>query len=243
MSYSKLRDNQGEPVPLSLTSQLHISETQLDWRFTLRNTGEKPVEILELDIPLPMDQYFRKDDLPQIRTVCHAAQLYCGSFLLCLLVLNPAGTAQCCLWPLSDGTRLEAFREDRNTAIHHLDEVARRFWWALLCLPNRKGRGASPGENVLSYLGNRRGKELLFPLRIPTRRGGYQPPLPAAQWGLLAMEPVPRMVLPRAGDSQAPGATAAERITGYSLPAHTNDAKVLSVRAKGRGVGGNRSVF
>ena len=62
MSYSKLRDNQGEPVPLSLTSQLHISETQLDWRFTLRNTGEKPVEILELDIPLPMDQYFRKDD-------------------------------------------------------------------------------------------------------------------------------------------------------------------------------------
>lgn len=226
MSYSKLRDNQGEPVPLSLTSQLHISETQLDWRFTLRNTGEKPVEILELDIPLPMDQYFRKDDFYKYEqcVMRHSCIVGASSYVYWS---KSSGNGPVLLMAAVDGTRLEAFREDRNTAIHHLDEVPGAFGGLYCVCPIGKAVEHPQGKTSSLTLEIGGEKNFSFRFAFLPGEGDINPIL--AQWGLLAMEPVPGMVLPKPETAKLLVYGGGEDLD--ITPAHTND-KVLSVEQK-----------
>ena len=47
---------------LSLTQTFEMKEDMLEWTICLENSGAKDIEVLELNLPLLMDQYFRNDN-------------------------------------------------------------------------------------------------------------------------------------------------------------------------------------
>lgn len=179
--------------PVTLKEEFQISEAGLEWTIRIKNNLETPVEIKEVKIPIPINQYFRYDDEYKYEKCFLRHSCLCGENGW-IYWQSTGGTNPVLVMKAEGDTSLCYYEIEKDGPLGRICKIEGTFEGAFCIFPYfRKNKFSSGKEKILCLTGKEE-KRIQFTFGILPAIEDLKDWLPK-QGGFYA-EAVPGMTVP-----------------------------------------------
>lgn len=158
---SSQQDSPQAGVSLKIMEEFHMSEDGLLWKITLENTGSESLEIREMKIPLPMNQYFRYDDEYKYEKCVLRHSCMCGNNAW-IYWQRSSGDGPVLIMKAMEDTCLDYYEIGEGDDAGKICEPGKAFEGICYVLPYYKKTPFSSGRERVESLGAGKKKSIGF---------------------------------------------------------------------------------